>query len=331
VTRGPRGRRYLPLLYRVAGINTLLLLAAVGVTIAVLVHGHESSYRIDEEGIVLLVAVVLVVLLNVWLLGRVVRPLQRLTALARTVDLTDPRAPVADAVPDSEAGELALTFNEMLDRLRTERREATGRVLVAQEAERLRIAQELHDQVGQELTAVLLLLSSIESKATEELRSSVMEAQTSVRASLEDVRRIAVDLRPEALDDLGLESALSVLCDRFAKRTGIDVSCEVSESLPDLSADAELVIYRVAQEALTNVARHSASSRAELTLEHHRGRLILRVRDYGLGLPRRNAAGTGIRGMRERAALIGASLEVGNSLSGSGCEVRLEVPLGEER
>jgi two-component system sensor histidine kinase UhpB len=325
VTRGPRGRRYLPLLYRVAGINTLLLLAAVGVTIAVLVHGHESSYRIDEEGIVLLVAVVLVVLLNVWLLGRVVRPLQRLTALARTVDLTDPRAPVADAVPDSEAGELALTFNEMLDRLRTERREATGRVLVAQEAERLRIAQELHDQVGQELTAVLLLLSSIESKATEELRSSVMEAQTSVRASLEDVRRIAVDLRPEALDDLGLESALSVLCDRFAKRTGIDVSCEVSESLPDLSADAELVIYRVAQEALTNVARHSGSPDSQLTLRADGGRVVLTVRDHGRGPAADGIPGSGIKGMRERAGLVGATLEISEAPEG-GCEVRLELP-----
>jgi two-component system, NarL family, sensor histidine kinase UhpB len=323
--RGARGRRYMPLLYRVALINTVLLLAAVGVTILVLVPGHESTYRLDEEGVVLAVAVALVVLLNVTALRRVVRPIQRLTALARTVDLADPRPAVVEAAPDSEAGELALTFNDMLDRLRSERRDATGRVLLAQEGERLRIAQELHDQVGQELTAVLLLLSSLESRAPQELRSAVLEAQSSVRASLEDVRRIAIDLRPEALDDLGLESALAVLCDRFAKRTGLELTCEVSEPLPPLSADAELVIYRVAQEALTNVARHSESTAAELGLRPEAGGVVLTVRDHGRGLGSDQTPGSGIRGMRERAGLVGARLEIGDA-PGGGCEVRLEIP-----
>src|SRR5205085_11057824 len=134
---------------------------------------------------------------------RIVRPVQQLTALARTVDLTDPRPPVPDAEPDSEAGELAVTFNEMLRRLQAERREATGRVLAGQEAERLRIAQELHDQVGQELTAVLLLLSRLERRVPGELRPSLRDVQNSVRVGLEDVRRIAIELRPEALEDLG--------------------------------------------------------------------------------------------------------------------------------
>ena len=323
---GAPRRRYLPLLHRVAGINALLLLAAVAVTITVLVPGHESSYRIDEEGVVLLVAVALVIALNVLLLRRVVRPLQRLTTLARTVDLTDARPAVLNPVPDSEAGELALTFNEMLARLRTERREATGRVLIAQEAERLRIAQELHDQVGQELTGVLLLLSSLESKAPQELRSAILEAQTSVRASLEDVRRIAIDLRPEALDDLGLESALAVLADRFEKRSGLKVSCQVSEDLPRLSPDAELVVYRVAQESLTNVARHSGSSGAEVSLRPDDDRVVLIVRDHGPGLATDQVPGSGIRGMRERAGLIGAVLEIRNA--DPGVEVRLEVPTG---
>jgi two-component system sensor histidine kinase UhpB len=326
MSRGARRRRYLPLLQRVAGINTLLLLAAVGVTIVVLVPGHESTYRIDEEGVVLVVAVALVIVLNVLLLRRVVRPLQRLTALARTVDLTDPRPPVDEPVADSEAGELALTFNEMLARLRTERREATGRVLTAQEAERLRIAQELHDQVGQELTAVLLLLSSLESKAPRELRSAVLEAQNSVRASLEDVRRIAIDLRPEALDDLGLQSALAVLADRFAERSGLEVFCQFSEELPDLSPDAELVVYRVAQESLTNIARHSGAGAAELSLQSEDERVVLTIRDRGRGLPADNPPGSGIRGMRERAGLIGATLQFRDA--DPGVEVRLEVPTG---
>ncbi len=320
-------RRYLPLFHRVAGLNALLLLIAVGVTIVILVPGHESTYRIDEEGVVLVLAVALVVIVNLLLLRRVVRPVQQLTAIARTVDLTDPRPPMPAARPNSEAGELALTFNEMLSRLEAERRESTGRVLEAQEAERLRIAQELHDQIGQELTAVLLLLSRLQSQAPAELETGLRKAQDSVRASLQDVRRIAIELRPEALDDLGLESALAVLCDRFAERTGVDVACDIDADL-ELTHEQELVIYRVAQEALTNVARHSGSRTAELGLRRDNGDILLKVRDEGSGLGS-GPPGSGMRGMQERARLIGARLEIGNR-PGGGSEVILRVPAEAE-
>jgi two-component system sensor histidine kinase UhpB len=327
--RRPHGRhrRYVPLLHRVAAINALLLLVAVGLTIVILVPGHESSYRINEEGVLLVAAVALVVLLNVVLLRRVVGPVLRLTALARDVDLADPVPPVADAAPNSEAGELAHTFNAMLLRLQAERRDATGRVLAGQEAERLRIAQELHDQVGQELTAVLLLLSRLQARAPAELQPAVVEVQHSVRASLEDLRRIAIELRPEALDDLGLESALAVLCERFAQRSGLEVSCLIPVALPYLSPQTELVIYRVAQEALTNVARHSGSDRAELSLEPRDSQIVLTVRDHGTGLHDDQGAGSGIRGMRERVGLIGAGLGIHNASPGPGTEVRLEIPV----
>ena len=315
------------LFQRVALVNVLVLLVAVALTIVILVPGHESSYKLDQEGAVLVVAVGLMVLLNLLVLRRIMRPLQQLTAVARRVDLADPRPPLPDARANSETGELALTFNEMLARLRAERRQATGRVLAGQEAERLRIAQELHDQVGQELTAVLLVLSRVHARAPDELRPAVLDAQDSVRASLEDVRRIALELRPEALDDLGLESALAVLCDRFAERSGVEVSCRIASELPHLSNDAELVIYRVAQEALTNVARHSGSHRAELVLQPDDGHIVLTVRDEGSGLDRDEARGSGIRGMRERAGLIGATLEIRERDPAPGVEVRLEVPV----
>jgi two-component system, NarL family, sensor histidine kinase UhpB len=322
----PRPRRYVSLFQRVAAINALLLLAAVGLTIVILVPGHESSYRIDEEGVVLVAAVILVVLLNLALVRRVVGPVQRLTALARKVELTDPVPIVPDAEPTSEAGELALTLHQMLVRLQAERHEATGRVLAGQEAERLRIAQELHDQVGQELTAVLLLLSRLHTRMPEELREALLEVQGSVRTSLEDVRRIAIELRPEALDELGLESAVSVLCDRFAQRSGLDVACRISEVLPVLEASTELAIYRVAQEALTNVARHSGSDRVELSLTPRGDQLVLTVRDHGQGLAEGRPPGSGMRGMRERAALVGATLEIEDAHPGT--EVRLRVPIG---
>jgi two-component system sensor histidine kinase UhpB len=326
-----RPRRYVSLFQRVAAINALLLLLAVALTIVILVPGHETSYRIDVEGVVLIAAVILVVLLNLALLRRMVGPVQRLTRLAREVDLTDPMPAVPDAEPDSEAGELAHTFHQMLVRLQAERLEATGRVLAGQEAERLRIAQELHDQVGQELTAVLLLLSRLSTRAPEALAPAVLEVQSSVRSSLEDIRRIAIELRPEALDDLGLGSALSVLCDRFAQRSGLDVECAVAEVLPELPASTELVIYRVAQEALTNVARHSGSRQAELSLQPQDSEIVLTVRDYGRGVPAGRPAGSGMRGMRERAGLAGAALEIQDADPGPGTEVRLRVPVGAGR
>lgn len=325
------GRRYLPLLYRIAGINVLLVIAAVAVTVVVLAPGRISAVARSEEAAVVLAAVALVVLTNVFLLRRVIGPIQALTAFAREVDYSTLGQRLPGAEPTSEAGELALTFNEMLTRLETERRESTGRVLRAQEAERLRIAQELHDQVGQELTAVLLGLSRVSARVPADIREDARSVQDAVRHSLEDVRRIAVELRPEALDDLGLATALAVLCERFSQQLDLDIVGYVAPDLPALPAEVELVVYRVAQEALTNVARHSASSHAELTLTQVGARVLLTVRDDGLGLPTDTIPGTGMRGMRERAGLIGATLDIGNRRPGSGCEVRLEVPLGAKR
>jgi len=326
-----RQRRYLPLFERVAGMNALLLIAAVAVTIVVLAPHKISSFAINEEVVVLVAALALVVFVNLYLLRRVVRPLQALTALARRVDLAGPGERMPGADPTSEAGELALTFNEMLERLEAERREATGRVLAGQEAERLRIARELHDQVGQELTAVLLVLSRLQARVPAELRSDVVDVQDEVRASLEDVRRIAIELRPEALDDLGLVSALAVLGERFAERSALEVVERIAPEMAQLAPEVELVIYRVTQEALTNVVRHSGSDHAELRLDIEDGRLVLTVRDQGKGLAVDHVPGTGMRGMRERAKLIGATLEVTNDSSGTGCVVRLDVPLEAER
>ncbi|HEY2317544.1 MAG TPA: HAMP domain-containing sensor histidine kinase [Solirubrobacteraceae bacterium] len=314
----------MPLVYRVAGVNALVLVAAVAVTLIVLAPRKLSSFAIDEAA-VLIGALVLVALANLLVLRRIVRPLETLTALARRVDLTRPGARMPGAAASSEAGELALTFNEMLARLESERREATGRVLEAQESERLRIALELHDQVGQELTAVLLGLARVRGMLDDSLRRDVEDIQEAVRASLEDVRRIALELRPEALDDLGLVSALAVLCERFSQRTGIQVGQHLDEHLPELGGDEELVVYRVAQEALTNIARHSGADHAELSLSGRDGGLVVTVADDGRGIRAGGEPGSGIRGMRERAALIGATLEVGTNEQGRGCAVRLEV------
>ena len=319
--------RYVPLVYRVAGINAGLLVAVVLVTLLVL-DPHKLSRVALDEAIVLAGALTLVGVANLIVLRRVVGPLSKLTELARTVDLTRPGNRMLDATPDSEAGELALTFNEMLARLAQERRDATGRVLAGQEAERLRIAQELHDQIGQELTAVLLWLARARGDATDpDLGRRIEDAQDAVRSSLDSVRRIALELRPEALDELGLVSAIAVLGERFSERSGLSISLDIDDPLPPLDPNTELVVFRVAQEALTNVARHSGSARASLTLSRDDEELVLEVTDEGEGIPAGQAPGSGMKGMRERATLVGGTLEIGPGpgQDGRGCTVRLRL------
>jgi two-component system, NarL family, sensor histidine kinase UhpB len=318
-----RARGYVPLTYKLAGLNAGVLLAAVIVTLLVLDPHRTTTVELDEA-IVLVLALTLVAAINFYFLRRVIGPITALTELARRVDLSNPgtRMPLASGA--SEAHELSVTFNQMLDRLESERREATGRVLAGQETERLRIAQELHDQIGQELTTVLLGLARVHALTTSDTRPVVEEVQDAVRASLQDVRRIALELRPEALDELGLLSALAVLCARLAERGVLRVEQRINPDLPALTPDQELVIYRVAQESLTNVVRHSGAQDALLTFDRVGEELVLEVSDHGNGLPDGVVSGTGIRGMQERAALIGGRLEL-SSPTGGGCRVRLSI------
>jgi two-component system sensor histidine kinase UhpB len=327
--QSPGVGQYTPLFKRVAALNAAVVVGACVVTILVLSPGKFHSFA-ASEAIVLAGSLMLVVVINLLLLRRALGPLEALTALARRVDLTRPGQRVPVGRYQSEVSDLATTFNEMLERLEKERRDATRRVLAAQEGERLRIAQELHDEVGQTLTAVLLQLGRSARHADPKLESELLETQETARASLEDVRRISRELRPEALDDLGLVSAIVALTERFSQAGGLNVRRVLDRELPPLSEEAELVIYRVAQEALTNVARHAGTDRAELSLTSSNGRLILRVADDGRGFDPSRAEGGGLRGMRERAVLVGAQLAVLRSPLG-GAEVRLSVPVVEDR
>ena len=319
--------RYRSLRERLVVTNAALTVAACVLAILVLDPDKLSSFALDEA-IIIAGALGLVALINVVVVHRFLAPLQALTVLARQVDLDQPGQRIPGARPTSETGELAVTFNDMLDRLELERQESTRRVLAAHESERLRIAQELHDEVGQTLTAVLLQLSRLEQRLPADLGAELNEAQEAARASLEDVRRIATDLRPEALTDLGLASALAALSDGFGRRAGLRVDQKIQMPMPTLTAEQELVVYRVAQEALTNVARHAGSSAVELFLQSGADRLTLTVRDHGRGMSSAPAGGgSGIRGMRERAGLIGADLSIETPIDGPGTQVRLELPL----
>jgi two-component system sensor histidine kinase UhpB len=179
------------------------------------------------------------------------------------------------------------------------------------------------------MTGVLLLLEQLAREVPDERQDVLVEAQEATRKSVDEVRRIAQELRPELLEHLGLVSALKSLATRFTEQAGLELEWDFAHTLPRLTPDAELALFRVAQESLTNVARHAQASRVWLSLQPGRESVVLRVVDDGRGMNGRDANGGGLRGMRERAVLVGAALAIKSAQTG-GVEVRLEVPATPE-
>jgi two-component system sensor histidine kinase UhpB len=314
----------LPLLWRVFAINAALLLA--GTLILAFAPGRIHASLAIVESLDVAIGLVVMLAANLLLLRPTLSPVDRLVERMRTVDLLRPGQRLAEQ-GGPEVVDVVRAFNQMLDRLETERRESSRRVLAAQEAERRRIASGLHDEVGQVLTGILLQLDAVAAAGDDNRRAKAEEAKQSIRQALEEVRRIAQELRPELLEHLGLVSALTELSRTFAQATGVEVGRHFASQLPRLSDEAELAIYRVAQESLTNVARHAEASHVELTLEPGANSVVLRVADDGRGLDAsasQDGRG-GLRGMRERAVLVGGALAVKKGRAG-GVEIRLEVP-----
>ncbi|WP_308114591.1 sensor histidine kinase [Streptomyces sp. ISL-12] len=351
------------LFWRIFGLNALvlgtatalLLWAPVTVSVPVLL----------TEAVILVGGLAVMLVANAALLRWGLAPLGRLTRLMATVDLLRPgqRLPVPgggggagpgggrgagdgrEGGSDRESGtgresgsdrresgsrggevtELIRTFNAMLDRLEHERATSSARVLLAQEAERRRIAQELHDEVGQSMTAILLVLGRAADDADGPLREELRQAQEITRDSLDEVRRLVRRLRPGVLEDLGLVSALTSLTEDFAVHTGLYVARRFDTDLPALDQETELVLYRVAQESLTNAARHADARRVEVGLRRAGQAVVLEIADDGRGIEAARE-GAGIRGMRERALLAGATLNL-TSTPGSGTRIRLITPV----
>lgn len=272
---------------------------------------------------VLVIGLAVVVGANALLLRSSLAPLDRLAASMRRVDLLRHTDRVDDT-GDGDLHHLMASFNAMLDRLETERASSSALVLVAQENERQRIARELHDEIGQTLTVALLTLKRAVDAAPEEIRGDLADAQEIVRASLDEVRDIARRLRPDALEDLGLQSALQALCNQFTQASGIDVVKDIGPQAERLNPNVELVCYRIVQESLTNIARHSGAHKVWLDLHvDTTGELTLRISDDGTG--GLDVEGAGITGMRERALLVHGTLTITSSAE-QGTEIRLVVP-----
>lgn len=296
---------------QVLAVNTLLITATVfAASVAARLNLAAAGER--RQFLVLVAALLVTVLGNGVVLRRRFAPLER---LVETVGGADAPAP-PDA--DPEVWEVA--------RLHEAFARAHGAVLRAQEAERARIARDLHDEANQALTAVLLRLQASAQDAPPRLRQELQETQRVATQAMEELLRLARELRPAALDDLGLLPALRTKVDEFARRAGVDAALRVEPGLPELDPDGQLVAYRVVQESLSNVARHADARRVRVELgPAPAGGAFVRVSDDGRGFAEARAGGLGLDGMRERARIAGGSLAV-RSVVGGGTTIELRLP-----
>jgi two-component system, NarL family, sensor histidine kinase UhpB len=315
------------LLTQVLAVNTVLV--AVTAFVAAVVASERFEGAIRGDGLLLLVlAVFSVVLLNSILLRRRLEPMDRLVDTMSRVDLAAPGMRAEHARGASrEVQRLTADFNRMLARLEEERRESGRAVLRAQEQERSRIAQDLHDEVNQALTGILLRLEATMSDAPSHLISELDETKQLATQAMEELLHLARQLRPTALDDHGLVPALASQIADFGERTGIRTSfLRPRGPIPLLSDEEQLVIYRVTQESLSNIAQHACATRVDVELNFV-GRTVLRVTDAGRGFMTVNTNGRnrlGVSGMRERALLVGGSLAI-FSTPGEGTTIELTM------
>jgi signal transduction histidine kinase len=208
-------------------------------------------------------------------------------------------------------------------------RDALRGIVAAQEQERERLARELHDETGQALTSILLGLKALEDAVTgDDARRAVADLRDRVVVTLQDVRRLAVELRPKALDDFGLVPALERLTDGFAHQTGIAVDLEATGLARRLPAEVETAVYRIVQESLTNVVKHSQARNVSIVLAQKGGGVTAVIEDDGRGFdPTQVEEGRfGLQGMRERLALLGGHLQI-ESRAGAGATIVVQLPL----
>ena len=256
-------------------------------------------------------------------------PLEELIEEMEKVDLSRPGPLLPDSIDGvaetEEVARLELAFLRMMRRLEAERRRAGSAALRAQEQERARVARDLHDEVNQSLTGLLLRLEAVREDAPPELEPELEATKTLANKAMLELLSLARQLRPTALDDLGLAAAIGGQVEQIS-RADVEVELSTDGGFSDLDDDVQLVVYRVAQEALSNAARHSNAKRIAVTLRRSGNGVELAVADDGDGFAfEQSQRGLGIGGMRERALLVGGELTI-ESRPGQGTTVGLSIP-----
>jgi two-component system sensor histidine kinase UhpB len=312
------------LIGQVLAVNVLLVTAtlfaasaAAGLNLAV----EDQRWQFG----LLAAAIVLVLSVNILMLRRRFLPLEQ---LIEELERLDPAEPSRFTAPKElhgteEIDRLASSFRRLLSRVEAEQRRSGQLVLRAQEEERRRLARDLHDEVNQALTAILLRLQALRQDAPEELDEQLDELKRLVNQAMEELLKLARQLRPTALDDHGLAPAIEGQVRRFAQQTGIRAEVHSRGDVSRLTADQQLAVYRVAQEALSNIGQHADAKRVQVTLDASDRGVVLLVRDDGRGFDAPED-GSGLGGMAERARLVGGKLSV-HSAVGRGTALRLTI------
>jgi two-component system, NarL family, sensor histidine kinase UhpB len=317
----------LSLFEKVIFVNALMLIGEALAGLWVTSHSLESHhYLIDTTFIV--AATILSLFINILLLRASFRPLFNLLQTIRTISGGQTEARAASLPSDTEIGELAQAFNRMLDSLEASHREQAILILQAQEEERRRVALELHDESSQNLTALLvhaeilqqmlqtLPTSSVSSEGRAQLRSGLQQLTHLTQHTLESIRALALQLRPAVLDDLGLHAALRWLAEDARQRLYLTVDLHLDAQaggLPDKTYPPlyETTLFRVAQESLTNIARHAQATQVSLELAQDEQSIRLRICDNGQGCEMtQRRSGLGITGMQERITLLNGTFKL---------------------
>jgi two-component system sensor histidine kinase UhpB len=314
---------------RRALFTQVLVVNAVLLGAVAIVAGAIAGLSTGEVVGIAVLAVVAGAAANAILLRRRFAPLEDLIEEMERVDLSRPGPLLPrsiDGVGETEEVErLELAFLRMMRRLEAERRRAGSAALHAQEEERARVARDLHDEVNQSLTGLLLRLEAARSAAPPSLEPELAETKKLANQAMRELLDLARRLRPTALDDLGLAAAIAGLVERLGEGE-IEGTVQIEGDFSDLGDDAQLVVYRVAQESLSNAARHAGAAHVAVTLRRDTKGVELTVADDGRGFAfAESERGLGIGGMRERALLVEGELTI-ESRPDAGTTVRLTIP-----
>jgi two-component system sensor histidine kinase UhpB len=323
----------LPLLYKVLAANSIVILigATMGTYLATYLQGN--SRPVVLVGFVV-TGLLISVAINFALLKLALYPLQRLRETMALVETGDTAHKAEVTGRDPDADQLAIAFNTMLAALDDLAKSRASQILHAQEEERKRIARELHDETSQVLTSLLISLALLEETVSEPTaRSRIADTRALAHQTLRAVRNLSIDLRPSALDDLGLLPALRWYIKEYQQKCGIEVDLTTTGFKERLSPEMETAIYRIVQESLTNTAKHARARKVWVSLVEDGQRVRAQVRDDGAGFDVQavlktpwQGRGLGLAGMKERASLLKGNVQI-VSQPGNGTAIDITFPL----
>jgi two-component system, NarL family, sensor histidine kinase UhpB len=325
----------IPIFYKVLFANSLIIFVGATGGTWLATHLNVSPYATPMSLIIFITIGWLVsVALNFVVLQIAFRPLTELGKVMKRVRAGESslRAPLTGV--DSQADQLAEAFNMVLEALDEASRIRASQIIQAQEQERQRIARELHDETSQVLTSLLISLTLLEeSVETQEARERIADTRTLAHSTLRAIRNLSIDLRPSALDDLGLLPALRWYVKEYQKKCSIDVEFHATGFKERLPAEMETALYRIVQECLTNTAKHANANRVTISLKEETDRVYARITDDGKGFDYEallktpgQERGLGLAGMHERAVLLDGTLNI-HSTSERGTIIEVSIPL----